>query len=134
MYSGRLAPVLNKILKIINSLEKQPGECEPGVEELWAVIQRVGRVASHELFVELEANRKKVKRMEVKPCPSDMLDSLKRKYERNPVQHFVVWDKTYYLNEEGSCKVLDYVQYRNLRRCDGYDINRYEVLASIGGP
>ena len=128
MYSGRLAPVLNKILKIINSLEKQPGECEPGVEELWAVIQRVGRVASHELFVELEANRKKVKRMEVKPCPSDMLDSLKRKYESNPVH------KTYYLNEEGSCKVLDYVQYRNLRRCDGYDINRYEVLASIGGP
>ena len=71
---------------------------------------------------------------ELKPCPPEMLEKLKKAYEKKSIQHFVIWDKTYYLNEEGSCQVMDYIKYRNLRRCDGYDRNRYEVLASVGEP
>ena len=68
------------------------------------------------------------------PCPGDMLDELKRKFDKNPIQHFVLWDTTYALNDEGSCKVMDHRQFRNLRRCDGYDPDRYQTLAFMGDP
>ena len=70
----------------------------------------------------------------LKPCPPGMIEKMKKTYKRKPVQHFVVWDKTYFLNEEDSCEVMDYVKFRNLRLCDGYDPDRYEVLAMVGGP
>jgi len=71
----------------------------------------------------------------LRPCPPEMLEELKKKHEKNPgTQHLVLWDKTYYLNEEGSCQVLDYWQWQTKRRCDGYDPERYEVLAFMGEP
>jgi hypothetical protein len=63
-----------------------------------------------------------------------MIEEMKKAYKRNPIQHFVIWDTTYYLNEEGSCQVIDHLKFRNLRRCDGYDPERYETLAFIGDP
>lgn len=72
--------------------------------------------------------------VQVKPCPPSMIEEMKKAYEKNPIQQFVIWDKTYALNEEGSCEVMDYIKFRNLRRCDGYDPDRYEVLSTIGNP
>jgi len=71
---------------------------------------------------------------QLKPCPPKMLEKLKRAYENQPIQHFVIWDNTYHLHEEGSCKIMTYIKFRNLRRCDNYDSGRYVILASIGGP
>ena len=68
------------------------------------------------------------------PCPPSMLKELKRKFDRNPIQHFVIWDTTYALNEEGSCRVMDCDKFRNLRRCNGNDPGRYKTLASVGEP
>jgi len=68
------------------------------------------------------------------PCPPSMLEELERKFEKNPIQHFVLWDTTYALNEEGSCQVMDHHKFRNLRRCDGYDPGRYKAVASMGNP
>lgn len=68
------------------------------------------------------------------PCPPSMLEELKRKFKKNPIQHFVLWDTTYALNEEGSCQVVDRYKFRNLSRCDGYDPDRYRIVASIGDP
>jgi hypothetical protein len=68
------------------------------------------------------------------PCPSAMEDELRAKFDKNPIQHFVLWDTTYGINEEGSCKVVDFRQFQNLRRSDGYDPDRYKAVASIGEP
>lgn len=72
--------------------------------------------------------------VQVRPCPPSMIEKMKKAHEKNPIQHFVLWDTTYYLNEEGSCQVMDHHKFRNLRRCDGFDPDRYEVLATIEDP
>ena len=72
--------------------------------------------------------------VQLRACPPEMLEELKKRHKKNPIQHLVLWDTTYYLNEEGSCEVMDHIKFRNLRRCDGYDPDRYEVLATIGDP
>lgn len=71
---------------------------------------------------------------QLKPCPPEMQDKLRKAYDKDPIQHFVLWDTTYAMNEKGSCKVLTHHEYRTLRRCDGYDPDRYEVVAHIGDP
>lgn len=68
------------------------------------------------------------------PCPEQYLEKLRQAFEKKAVQHFVLWDTTFHLNEEGSCQVMDCFKYRNLRKCDGYNPDRYKSIASIGDP
>jgi hypothetical protein len=72
--------------------------------------------------------------VQLTPCPPSMLEELKRKFKKNPIQHVVLWDTTYALNEEGSCQVMDQHKFRNLRQCDGYEPDRYRIVASMGDP
>jgi len=68
----------------------------------------------------------------VKPCPDWALEELKKRHKRNPdTSHYVLWDTTYYLNEDGSCRVVSRHEYLTLEKCDGYDPTRYELLAAI---